>query len=112
MTTRQVRNWIVAVVLGFAATTAAFAAGELRRRSGEELGGLDFYEYCTERYGSRSTPTLLAANVWGWRCVVPGRVTLFEPIEISEACTVLHHVDAVAHFADEASPYSWRCYRA
>lgn len=111
MNRRRARDGAVALVIGFSATVAAFAAGELRSTGNEELGELDVFGYCEARHGERSIAALLAWNAYGWQCTVGDRITMFERPDFDEACRMQYGVDdAEARTADESWPFGWRCF--
>ncbi|WHT16622.1 hypothetical protein N8J89_26220 [Crossiella sp. CA-258035] len=72
------------------------------------IGGLDLNVYCFSQVSG--TSTLIAHNVYGWRCTI-GVSGELHGIDMHHACRTLYgRSDTWAEFGDFNDPYSWRCF--
>lgn len=70
------------------------------------LGGMNLANYCQRKYGS-SKHTLVANNVYGWRCIANGQKL---GINASEVCAWQYRPGSVPRYDVYNNAYTWYCY--
>lgn len=114
------KRWVrsaLAVLIGFLATSAAFAAIEAQNGRAEQvdptlLGTVNTFDYCRDEFGNASAAVLVGDGAWAWRCVfTSNNVFQEERIDFDAACRTQHASnDAYASAWDASNPYSWQCF--
>ncbi|MEM8619427.1 MAG: hypothetical protein AAGF73_06865 [Actinomycetota bacterium] len=105
---------VLALTIGFTAAGAAIVAattdGDGRPDPIAEIGEVDVFAHCQERFGAQSQAMLVGTDAFSWRCTNEANgLFQLEDVDLDAACAQRHGEGVVATTDDPDDPYSWVC---